>query len=87
MVVIMEKGHVKWVGSPVDFPASSYKIFSPLNELDSEVQNQEQSCSIASSSKSKELPDRDIKHDLEGADEIIEVELRKEGKVELGVYK
>ncbi|KAF7843202.1 ABC transporter C family member 13 isoform X1 [Senna tora] len=87
MVVIMEKGHVKWVGSPNDVPVSSYKTFSPSNELDSDVPNQGQSCSTSSSSKLKELPDRDINHDLDGVEEIIEVELRKEGKVELGVYK
>jgi len=28
-----------------------------------------------------------IVHALEGAEEIVEVELRKEGKVEIGVYK
>lgn len=87
MVVIMEKGHVKWVGSPNDLPVSSYITFSPLNELDSDVQNQGQPCSTNPYSKLKELPDGDIKQDLEREEETIEVESRKEGKVELGVYK
>lgn len=89
MIVVMDKGHIKWMGSSADFTISSYTQFSPLNELDSALQNHRQSCSENLSSKSKEqsLPDTVIMHALEGAEEIVEVELRKEGKVELGVYK
>lgn len=89
MIVVMDKGHIKWMGSSADFPISSYTAFSPLNEIDSTLQNHRQSFNTNSSSKSKEqtLPDRAIMHALEGAEEVIEVELRKEGKVELGVYK
>ncbi|KAL2332527.1 hypothetical protein Fmac_020108 [Flemingia macrophylla] len=89
MIVVMDKGHIKWTGRSTDFPISSYSAFSPLNEIDSALQNHRQSCSANLSSKSKEqsLPDADIMHSLEQAEEIVEVELRKEGKVELGVYK
>lgn len=89
MIVVLDKGHIKWMGSSADFPISSYTAFSPMNEMDSTLHNHSQSCSTNSSSKSKEqsLPDRIIMHALEGAEEVIEVELRKEGKVELGVYK
>ncbi|KAI9089508.1 hypothetical protein K1719_029113 [Acacia pycnantha] len=87
MVVIMDKGQIKWVGCPNDHKVSSYITFSPLNELDSDVQNQGKSCCTNSSSKLKELQDREINHVVEGAEEVIEAELRKEGKVELGVYK
>lgn len=89
MIVVMDKGCIKWMGSSADFPISSYTAFSPLNEIDSTLQNHRQSFNTNSSCKSKEqtLPDRVIMHALEGAEEVIEVELRKEGKVELGVYK
>ena len=83
----MDKGQVKWLGSSADFPISSYPGFSPLNEIDSALPNRRESCSTNSSSKPKEqsLPDKVTVH--EGAEEIVEVELRKEGKVEIGVYK
>ncbi|KAL5152694.1 ABC transporter C family member 13 [Glycine soja] len=89
MIVVMDKGRIKWMGNSADFPISSYTEFSPLNEIDSALHNHRQSCSTNLSSKSKEqsLPNSDIVHVLEGAEEIVEVELRKEGKVELGVYK
>ena len=34
MIILMDKGHVKWVGSSIDLSLSSYSAFSPLNELD-----------------------------------------------------
>ncbi|XP_045807027.1 ABC transporter C family member 13-like isoform X2 [Trifolium pratense] len=86
MIVVLNKGHLKWMGSSADFPTSSYTAFSPLNEMDSTSHNQK-SCSTNSSiSKEQSLIDRIIMDSLEGADGVIEVELRKEGKVELGVY-
>ncbi|KAK7270617.1 hypothetical protein RJT34_25919 [Clitoria ternatea] len=89
MIVVMDKGHIKWMGCSADFPISSYTALSPLNEIDSALQNHRQSCSTNLSSEPKEqsLPDTSIMHVLEGAEEIVEVELRKEGKVEFGVYK
>lgn len=88
MIVVLDKGHVKWMGSSEDFPISSYSASTPLNEMDSNSHNHRQSCSTHSSiSKEQSLPDRISTHALEGAEDVIEVELRKEGKVELGVYK
>ncbi|KAK7325305.1 hypothetical protein VNO77_29465 [Canavalia gladiata] len=89
VIIVMDKGHVKWMGSSADFLISSYTAFSPLNEIDSALQNHRKSCSTDVSSKSKEQPflDTIITHAQEEAEEIVEVELRKEGKVELGVYK
>lgn len=89
MIVVLDKGHVKWMGRSADYSVSSYTAFSPLNEIDSTLHDHRQSCSTDSSSKSMEqyLPDRVIVDALEGAEEVIEVELRKEGKVEIGVYK
>ncbi|KAI5412072.1 hypothetical protein KIW84_056943 [Lathyrus oleraceus] len=42
MVVVLDKGHVKWMGSSADFPTSSYTTFSPLNEMDSTSHNHQQ---------------------------------------------
>ncbi|KAK2371660.1 multidrug resistance-associated protein [Trifolium repens] len=87
MIVVLDKGHLKWMGSSAEFPTSSYTAFSPLNEIDSTSHNQK-SCSTNSSiSKEQSLPDRIIMDSLEEAEDVIEVELRKEGKVELRVYK
>jgi len=88
MIVVLDKGHIKWMGSSADFPTSLYTAFSPLNEMDSTPHNPQQSCSTNSSiSEEQSLPDRIAMHALEGEEDVIEVELRKEGKVELGVYK
>ncbi|CAJ1852919.1 unnamed protein product [Sphenostylis stenocarpa] len=88
-IVVMDKGHIKWMGNSADFRINSYTEFSPLNEIDSALENHGQSCSPNLSSKSKEqsLHGTDIVHAVEEAEEIVEVELRKEGKVELRVYK
>ena len=89
MIIVMDKGHPKWVGSSADFSFSSYMASSPLNELDADLHSQGQSSGTNSSSELKELslPDRDSMLALDGGEEIIEAELRKEGKVELKVYK
>jgi len=88
MIIVLDKGRVKWMGNSADFPTSLYTEFSPSNEMDSTPHNHQQSCSTNSSiSEELSLPDRIVTHALEGAEDVIEVELRKEGKVELGVYK
>ncbi|MED6155279.1 ABC transporter C member 13, variant 2 [Stylosanthes scabra] len=89
VVVVMDKGHVKWLGSSAAFPISSYTGSSPANEIDLTLTNDREPCSSDSSSKPKEksLPEKEIVHSLEIAEEIVEVELRKEGKVEIGVYR
>lgn len=88
MTIVLDKGCVKWMGISSDFPTSLYTEFSPLNEMDSTPHNHQQSCSINSSiSEEQSLPDRIVMDTLEGEEDVIEVELRKEGKVELGVYK
>ncbi|XP_050232753.1 ABC transporter C family member 13 isoform X2 [Mercurialis annua] len=89
MVVIMEKGHVKWIGSSTDLAMSSYSAFSPQNEFDtlSYVQEKELIANTSSESrKSPSLDEESIKVS-EGAQEIFEPEQRKEGRVELSVYK
>ncbi|KAJ7951988.1 ABC transporter C family member 13 [Quillaja saponaria] len=89
MIVVMDKGHVKWVGSSADFSTSSYLAFSPLNEFDQLFHDQGQNRTISSSSEIKQhsVIEGDNVPVLVGGKEIIEVEMRKEGNVELRVYK
>ncbi|KAJ8755380.1 hypothetical protein K2173_019178 [Erythroxylum novogranatense] len=86
MVVIMDKGHVRCVENSTDMTTSKYSTLSVQNEFDtlSYFQEQEQSTSVQ---ERPGLPDKASPHASEEAQEIIEVELRKKGKVEFGVYK
>lgn len=88
MIVVMDKGHVKWVGSSTDFSVSSYSTFCSLNEFTvSQVQSLECSTNTSTETKQDCKPERDSICVPGEAQEIIEVELRKEGRVELTVYK
>ncbi|KAJ9693150.1 hypothetical protein PVL29_012054 [Vitis rotundifolia] len=88
MIVVMDKGHVKWVGSSTDFSVSSHSTFCSLNEFTvSQVQSLECSTNTSTETKQDCKPERDSICVPGEAQEIIEVELRKEGRVELTVYK
>ncbi|XP_059595687.1 ABC transporter C family member 13 isoform X4 [Vitis vinifera] len=88
MIVVMDKGHVKWVGSSTDFSVSSYSTFCSLNEFTvSQVRSLECSTNTSTETKQDCKPERDSICVPGEAQEIIEVELRKEGRVELTVYK
>ncbi|KAJ6346888.1 hypothetical protein OIU76_003553 [Salix suchowensis] len=89
MVVVMDKGQVTWVGSSVDLAVSSYSAFSPQNEFDalSDVQGKELSMADIIQVSHSHLPERESNHVSEEVQEIIEAESRKEGRVELAVYK
>ncbi|KAL9386523.1 hypothetical protein Peur_019647 [Populus x canadensis] len=89
MVVVMDKGQVTWVGSSVDLAVSSYPAFSPQNEFDalSDVQGKELSMADSIQVSHSHLPERESNHVSEEVQEIVEAELRKEGRVELAVYK
>ncbi|XP_035548110.1 ABC transporter C family member 13 isoform X2 [Juglans regia] len=89
LVVEMEKGHVKWVGSSADLSVSSYSAFSPQNECDTYLHMQRQEGSMATNNEIEQdiLLEKDAAHVSEEAQKIIETELRKEGSVELDVYK
>ncbi|PON89300.1 ATP-binding cassette containing protein [Trema orientale] len=89
MVVVMDKGHVKWVGSSTDLSVSSYSAFSPLTELDtdSHIYGQESDTDNRTEDTQKLLLEKNTVCASEGAQEIIEDEARKEGRVELTVYK
>lgn len=89
LVVEMEKGHVKWVGSSADLSISSYTAFSPLNECDTYLHIQRQEGSMATNAEIEQdlLLEKDATHVSEEPQKIIETELRKEGSVELDVYR
>ncbi|KAE7997228.1 hypothetical protein FH972_001878 [Carpinus fangiana] len=88
LVVVLEKGHVKWVGSSADLSASSYSAFSPLNEFDTYLHIQRQdSCVDTNSEVQLNILEKITVGVSEEAQEIIEVEQRKEGRVELTVYE
>ncbi|KAJ7004812.1 ABC transporter C family member 13 isoform X1 [Populus alba x Populus x berolinensis] len=89
MVVVMDKGQVTWAGSSADLAVSSYTAFSPQNEFDalSDVQGKELSMADSIQVSHSHLPERDSNHVSEEVQEIVEAESRKEGRVELAVYK
>lgn len=90
MIIVMDKGHVKWVGSSTDLSLSSYSALSPLNELDTIAHIQGQECSMDTCQVAEQkllVEENNAFRASEGAQEIIEVEARKEGRVELAVYK
>ncbi|KAK6911073.1 ABC transporter type 1, transmembrane domain, partial [Dillenia turbinata] len=88
IIVVMDKGHVKWVGSSADFAVSSYPAFFSLKELNLSSELEVQGNRNHSSARVKEgLMNADNCCVSEQAQEIIEVEMRKEGSVELAVYK
>lgn len=62
---------------------------SPHNEFDISPNVQEQELRISTSIEGRKsyTLEKEFIHTSEEAQEIVEVELRKEGKVELAVYK
>ncbi|KAK1373190.1 ABC transporter C family member 13 [Heracleum sosnowskyi] len=84
-VVLIDKGQVRWVGSPSSFSISSY-IAPSLREdfiISSKVQNQDKDVDA----QEKVLMESEDIHVLEEAPYSLEVEQRKEGRVELVTYK
>ncbi|KAL3633123.1 ABC transporter C member 13 [Castilleja foliolosa] len=86
MVVVMDKGRVKWAGSPADSSISSYISFLSLDKFDSFTE-------VIHNGKLSNEPEKP--EELEGisittsndAQDTIEAEARKEGRVEATVYK
>ncbi|KAH9715824.1 multidrug resistance-associated protein 11 [Citrus sinensis] len=89
MVVVMDKGQVKWIGSSADLAVSLYSGFWSTNEFDTSLHMQKQEMRTNASSANKQilLQEKDVVSVSDDAQEIIEVEQRKEGRVELTVYK
>ncbi|KAL9250967.1 ABC transporter C family member 13-like protein [Drosera capensis] len=86
MVVVMDKGHVKFVGNPRDLTLSSYAAFSRVTSPPSQAEGGV-SFSDSSESKYELLKVKDFTSLSEEAQEITDAEERKEGRVELTVYK
>lgn len=89
MVVVMDKGQVKWIGNSADLAVSSYSGFWSTNEFDTSLHMQKQEISTNASSANKQslLQEKDVISVSDEVQEIIEAEQRKEGRVELTVYK
>lgn len=87
MVVVMDNGHVKWVGSPSDSSVASYISFLSPNEFDtfSEVQRNGKMTNL--NSETVKPDERDSISTSNEAQDIVEAEARKEGRVESAVYK
>ncbi|XP_052182316.1 ABC transporter C family member 13 isoform X3 [Diospyros lotus] len=87
LVVVMDKGHVKWVGHSSEFSPSSLG-FSSVKEINISplILTQEQSRNTFREAKENSNPESDCILVSEGAEQVI-VELRKEGRVELAVYR
>lgn len=84
MVIVMEKGCVMWSGPPAELACSKYSVFSLSTQNSVSHQSPEQEYPV-SSGEVREEPE--LPSAAEFTQEIIEEERRKEGKVELTVYK
>ncbi|OVA01330.1 ABC transporter [Macleaya cordata] len=90
LIVIMDKGQVKWAGNLAEFSVSPYSMFSPLKESmvsPSQLLGQDSHTNVSDNAKHNALLQRDIFSIQDEPQETIGTELRKEGKVELSVYK
>ncbi|XP_020082165.1 ABC transporter C family member 13 isoform X1 [Ananas comosus] len=89
MIIIMDKGHVKWAGTSASYFTSPYSnICAPdSSNVLSSTPLEKGNWKSSSNGKQSKLPlDSDFIAS-EQSTESIEVELRKEGKVGLDVYK
>lgn len=90
IVVEMEKGRIKWMGTPSELTVSSYLALPSIDKLScsSEVEVEvEEKESIFTSEAKEEVQEQDCLHILEVVQETVESEARKEGRVEPVVYK
>ncbi|KAJ4834345.1 hypothetical protein Tsubulata_020552 [Turnera subulata] len=91
VVVVLGKGHVKWMGSSSEFAVSSHSLLSPQHEFDTLSDVQGQASVSVSNDSLQERESLNLETDSaqvsDEAHEIVEVEKRKEGRVELFVYK
>lgn len=85
----MEKGHVKWVGNSADLAESVYSGFASVNEFDtsSYIHSKLYSANPSNMGKQSLLMEKNTDDVQLEAEEIIKAEQRKEGTVELIVYK
>ncbi|KAF8107543.1 hypothetical protein N665_0119s0010 [Sinapis alba] len=81
MVVVMEKGEVKWFGTVTDMPKSIFPSLSSYNEFDMSFSNH-----LTKRKEIFSIKKDDVDEVSEAAD-IVKVEERKEGRVEIAVYR
>ncbi|KAL4559871.1 hypothetical protein LXL04_032017 [Taraxacum kok-saghyz] len=88
MVVVMEKGQVKWVGSPSDCSNSSYASFVKVEEVNSsyETETQVETGDSCMGVQERVVVESECIDIIDTTDNIIGVEERKEGRVETTVY-
>ncbi|KAI3737516.1 hypothetical protein L2E82_27520 [Cichorium intybus] len=87
IVVIMEKGQVKWVGSPSECSSSSYASFVKPEELNSSYsETQVESEDTFMEVQERVATESECIDIIDTTDNIIRAEERKEGRVETTVY-
>lgn len=83
MIVVMEKGRVVWIGDPSGLAVSKYSAFFSSTPSRQYLPSKEElSNQLQNLQHVDETPTS-----VEFTQEIVEEEFRKEGKVELSVYK
>lgn len=88
MVVVMDKGCVRWVGSPADLTISQYSSFFSTMTRSTSLESHDQELKIPSVRANEDLQQDNGSQLIAGeVQEIIEEEERKEGKVEFAVYR
>ncbi|GMH15889.1 hypothetical protein Nepgr_017730 [Nepenthes gracilis] len=88
IVVVMDKGHATFVGSPANLAVSSYSAFSsPITWHPSPLVLSQGSSLDPSECEISLCEEKDCICVSEEAQKIVDVEQRKEGKVEPTVYK
>lgn len=89
MIVVMDKGRVVWAGSLADFLLSPYAVIPSLEDtnVSSSYPIRQKSCNESGDLQTNLLQETDSIAVSEEQQEATEVELRKEGTVELRVYK
>ncbi|XXG51840.1 hypothetical protein AAC387_Pa03g0319 [Persea americana] len=89
MIIVMDKGCVKWVGGLADFSLSPYATTPSLEDsnISSSHSIRQKSGKDSGDLRTNLLQERDSMAVSEEAQETTEVEVRKEGTVELRVYK
>ncbi|RZC79401.1 hypothetical protein C5167_003644 [Papaver somniferum] len=90
MIVIMDKGEVKWAGSLAEYSISPHVVVSSFEESvvsASQFARQDSNIGVSLDRKYDVLLQGNTATAQDEPQEFIEAELRKEGKVELSVYK
>ncbi|XP_047341674.1 ABC transporter C family member 13 [Impatiens glandulifera] len=81
VIVVMDKGHIKWLGSSAELSACHYMDFSSKHILFSQDNIEDRNPDLSVADQQAVTPESGE------AVEITEVESRKEGRVEPAIYK